>query len=154
MNDDRATASGPRPSEISAEEVPYDGRFLLALRGTGEFGEGSHLPIRLGQTVVVGRSRHCDWSLKRTPAWLRSPDGERDEVRQSMPWRTTSRRHCRIAYIAPDLVDVENLSANGTIVDGHRVDRIVLTDCRQRAHTIRLGPQGVTLELRPVGGGG
>jgi pSer/pThr/pTyr-binding forkhead associated (FHA) protein len=140
------------PGSPSAEE-PYDDRHVLALCGTGELGEGSHLPIRLGESVVVGRSRHCDWSLKRTPGWLRKPDAERVRIRKSLPWRATSRRHCRISYIAPDIVDVENLSINGTIVDGHKVDRIVLTDCRRHPHSIRLGPDGVTLQLRHAGNG-
>ena len=66
-----------------------------------------------------------------------------------MAWRSTSRRHCRITYIAPDMVDIENLSSNGTLVDGHQVDRIVLTDCRERGHEITLGPHGITLALEP-----
>jgi hypothetical protein len=44
---------------------------------------------------------------------------------------------------------VLNLSRNGTLVDGHKVDRVVLTDCRERGHTIRLGPEGVVLDLLP-----
>lgn len=148
MNDESST-----PTDTLDEGSSYDERFVLALQGTGTFGEGSHLGIRLGQSVVVGRSRHCDWSLKRTPAWLRKPEAEREALRESLPWRATSRRHCRISYVAPDLVDIENLSTNGTLVDDHRIDRIILTDCRRRAHTIRLGPEGVVLELRPGGNG-
>ena len=55
----------------------------------------------------------------------------------------------RIAYLASDMVDIENLSPNGTIVDGHQVDRIILKDCDAQSHTIQLGPAGVILELEP-----
>ena len=127
----------------------YDDRHYLALHGIGEMGDGETLKLCLGESVVCGRSRHCEWSLKRTPTYLKSRDGAREELRTSVAWRATSRRHVRITYLAPDMVDVENLSANGTLVDGHKVDRIVLTDCRERPHTIQMGPQGVTLELKP-----
>jgi pSer/pThr/pTyr-binding forkhead associated (FHA) protein len=127
----------------------YDDRYYLALKGTGAFGDGEILKLCLGESVVCGRSRHCDWSLKRTPGWLTQDTGVRTEVRDSLPWKTTSRRHCRITYLAPDIVDIENLSPNGTVVDGHQVDRILLTDCRAKEHQIQLGPHGVTLQLEP-----
>jgi len=127
----------------------YDERYYLVLKGLGDVADGEALKLCLGESVVCGRSRHCDWSLKRAPGYLRREDGERREIRDSMSWRSTSRRHCRITYIAPDMVDVENLSPNGTLVDGHQVDRIVLTDCRDRKHEIALGPHGVTLSLEP-----
>lgn len=127
----------------------YDERFWLSIKGQGEMGEGELLKLCLGEAVVCGRSRHCDWSLKRTPAYLDQSDGKRKALRESLAWRSTSRRHVRISYITPDMVDVENLSANGTLVDGHHVDRIVLTDCRTQEHTIQMGPEGVVLLLAP-----
>ena len=126
-----------------------DGRYLLILRGTGPMGAGASVEIALGAEIVCGRSRHCDWSLKRTPAFLGGERGRRDALRRSLPWRATSRRHCRIAYVAPDMVEVFNESTNGTFVDGHRADRMVLTDCRERCHRLQLGPDGVVLELGP-----
>ena len=127
----------------------YDERFFLQLKGLGDLAEGELLKLCLGESVVCGRSRHCDWSLKRSPGYLKHEDGERKSIRQTLAWRSTCRRHCRITYIAPDMVDVENLSSNGTLVDGHQVDRLVLTDCRDRAHEITLGPHGITLALEP-----
>jgi hypothetical protein len=53
----------------------------------------------------------------------------------------------RITYLAPDVVEILNLSPNGTLVDGHRVDRILLDDVRRTRHEIRLGPHGDRLEL-------
>lgn len=127
----------------------YDERYWLALKGQGALAEGEHLKLSLGESVVCGRSRHCDWSMKRTPGYLRQEDEERKRIRQTQAWRATSRRHCRLTYITPDMVEVENLSSNGTLVDGHRVDRIVLTDCRRQEHTIQLGLHGPTLVLAP-----
>ncbi|MFV1958207.1 MAG: FHA domain-containing protein, partial [Planctomycetota bacterium] len=131
----------PRPDD-------YDARYAVTLRGTGTLGDGETIKICLGESAVCGRSRHCTWSLKHTPAFLQSEDGTRSALRKTLAWRATSRQHCRLTYVAPDMNDIENLSPNGTLVDGHRVDRIVLTDCRERAHEIRLGPRGVVLELR------
>lgn len=132
-------------------EPGYNSRRYLTLRGTGELGTGENLKISLGETVVCGRSRHCDWSLKRTPTYLKAENGEREEITNSMTFRSTSRQHVRIAFLAPDMVDIENLSNNGTLVDGNLVDRIVLKDCATATHTIQLGPQGVMLRLEPGG---
>ena len=60
-----------------------------------------------------------------------------------------SRRHVRLTYLAPDKLEVENLSGNGTLVDGQPVDKLVLTDVRSREHRIQLGPEGVVLSLEP-----
>lgn len=129
----------------------YNNRRYLTLRGTGPLASGENLKVSLGETVVCGRSRHCDWSIKRTPTYLKSQDGARDKITKSAAFRTTSRQHVRIAYLAPDMVDIENLSNNGTLVDGNLVDRIVLKDCATETHTIQLGPEGVILHLEPGG---
>ena len=121
----------------------------LSLRGLGELGDGQTLKVNLGETVVCGRSRHCEWSLKRTPAYLKSENSGRRAIQKSVAFRSVSRRHVRIAFLARDMVELENLSGNGTLLDGHRIDRIVLNDCMERNHTIQLGPEGVILELEP-----
>ncbi len=135
--------------ELHPQPESYDARHYLFVRGSGDMGDGQTVKVNLGETVVCGRSRHCDWSLKKTPRYLSNPEGYRDHLKESLPFRATSRRHCRITYVAADMVEVENLSGNGTLVDGHRVDRIVLTDCRVKAHEIRLGADGVRLALQP-----
>ena len=127
----------------------YDERYYLQLKGLGDLAHGEMLKLCLGESVVCGRSRHCDWSLKRAPGYLKHEDHERRAIRHTLAWRSTSRRHCRITYIAPDMVDIENLSSNGTLIDGHQIDRLVLTDCRDRPHEITLGPHGITLHLEP-----
>jgi pSer/pThr/pTyr-binding forkhead associated (FHA) protein len=135
--------------EIRPHKNGYDGTHWLRLAPQKGAGQAEMLKVNLGESVVLGRSRSCEWSLKRTDAYLKDQNGSRAEMKQSLAFRSVSRRHCRITYIAPDMVDVENLSPNGTLVDGHRVDRVVLTDCRSKLHTIQLGPAGFTLELAP-----
>jgi pSer/pThr/pTyr-binding forkhead associated (FHA) protein len=127
----------------------YDSSHYVAVRGLGKLAEGQNVKINLGETIVVGRSRHCDWSLRRAPQYLKTPAGERGNINEDLAFSSVSRRHARISYLAPDMVEVENLSGNGTLVDGKRVDKIVLTDCRMTPHRIQLGPKGVILELQP-----
>ncbi len=127
----------------------YDTEHYLSLRGLGELAEGQQVKLNLGESIVVGRSRHCDWSLRRAPAYLKSDANGRNVIRHDLQYNSVSRKHARISYIAPDMVEIENLSGNGTLLDGKLVDKIVLTDCRTVTHRIQLGPKGVILELQP-----
>jgi len=122
----------------------YDSSTTLILRGTGGLFEGETHRVCLGETVVVGRSRHCGFSLKKTKAYLLAED--REPLRQAREFRRISRRHVRIAYVNPETVEIENLSVNGLKVDGKGVDRIVAVDIRQRPRTVDLG-RGVTFEI-------
>ena len=121
----------------------------IMLRGVGELAEGQQLKLAVGETIVVGRSRHCDWSLRRTPMFLKSDKDQRKAIRADTLYSSVSRKHMRMSYLAPDMLEIENLSGNGTIVDGMPIDKIVLTDIRTQPHTIQLGPEGVVLELQP-----
>lgn len=121
----------------------------VCLRGVGELAEGQQLKLAVGETIVVGRSRHCDWSLRRTPMFLKGDQGVRKALRADTLYSSVSRKHVRISYVAPDMLELENLSGNGTIVDGRSVDKLVLTDIRTTPHRIQLGPEGVVLELTP-----
>ncbi len=132
---------------INSDTNGYDDKHYLSVRGLGELAEGQTVKINLGETVVVGRSRHCDWSLRRAPTYLKSaPDG-RDAIKNNLAFNSVSRKHATISYVAPDMVEVKNLSINGTLVDGKLVDKIVLSDLRMKGHRIQLGPKGVILEL-------
>lgn len=135
--------------EVKPDAKGYNTRQYLTLKGESELAQGEMLKLSLGETIICGRSRHCDWSLKRTPNYLMSNDEDRKMIRKSLVFRSVSRQHVRIAYLSGDMVDIENLSTNGTFVDGNRVDRIVLKDCETTPHTIQLGPAGVVLRLEP-----
>ncbi len=122
----------------------YDRSTTLLLRGTGGLFEGETLPICLGETVIVGRSRHCGFSLKKTKAFLLADD--REPLRRATEFRRISRRHVRISYVNRETVEIENLSVNGVRVDGKGVDRLVAVDIRERPRTVDLGG-GVTFEI-------
>lgn len=121
----------------------------LTLRARDSSVQGETLRLALGERVTCGRSRRCHWSLKRTVPYLEDKDGTRNQLEATLAFRSVSRRHCRISFLAPDMVEVENLSSNGTLVDGRPIDRLMLTDCRTRAHVLQLGPEGLELELVP-----
>jgi len=125
----------------------YDTEQYVSLRGLGDLASGQQVKVNLGETITVGRSRHCDWSLRRAPSYLKSNGDGRDVIRHDLRYNSVSRKHAHIRYVAPDMVEIENLSGNGTLVDGKLVDKIVLTDCREQTHRIQLGPKGVILEL-------
>ncbi len=133
--------------QILPDPAPYDDSHYLLLRGLEGIGAGERAKINLGETVHVGRSSPCQYSLKKTPRYLRDRDGERARIRGSVAYRSVSRVHCRIAYLSPDVVEIQNHSPNGTFVDGHRVDRPLLHDVRSGKHVIRLGASGDVLEL-------
>lgn len=136
----------PSPSPVPA---PQDPAPVLLLRARDPAIQGETLRIPLGASVTAGRSRRCSWSLKRTLPYLQDKDGERARIRASLAFVSVSRTHCRISFLAPNLVEVENLATNGTLVDGRPIDRLVLEDARLCTHTIQLGPEGVLLELAP-----
>ena len=131
------------------QNTGYDTRHYITITGLGDLAEGQNVTINLGESIVVGRSRHCDWSLRRSPAYLKLDKINRGEVESSHAYNSVSRKHARISYVAPDMVEIKNLSGNGTLVDGRLVDKLILQDCRENSHKIQLGPKGVILMVQP-----
>lgn len=109
------------------------GPVLIGIEG---FVKGEEYPLWRGATVVVGRSRSCDISLRRCKAWLALDPEQRDEQRD---FKTVSRKHVRLSHLEPETVEIEDLSSNGTCVDGQRISRVVVTDLRERSHELLLG---------------
>jgi hypothetical protein len=106
----------------------------LILHGVRGYLAGQTYRIRHGENLTVGRSRSCHVSLQRSDRFA-GAEAAGDSFRK------TSRRHLRIAFPHPDLVEIEDLSRNGTIVDGARVDKVIvfLSDLRGRAIEIEFG---------------
>lgn len=127
----------------------YDTRHYISVSGLGEFAEGQNVTLNLGESIVVGRSRHCDWSLRRSPSYLKLPAGGREVIETTPAYTSVSRKHARISYIALDMLEIQNLSGNGTLVDGRLVDKLILQDCREHSHKIQLGAKGVILLVQP-----
>jgi FHA domain len=123
----------------------YDDKKTLVLRGTGGLLDGESHLVRLGEEVTVGRSRHCDFSLKKTKAYLLADD--RESIREDPGFLRISRKHIRVAFVNEGMVEVEILGQNGVQVDGKRVDRVVLTDLETRSHAVNMGG-GHTFEIR------
>ena len=107
--------------------------------------EGARTALEYGKTIVVGRSRSADFSLRRMPAVMKMTDEERE---QDHDLRTVSGRHFEITMYNLKSVEIVNLSPNGTFVDGKMVDKIILEDVAERPHEIRIGTKEVfTLEM-------
>jgi len=110
----------------------------VRLRGVKGFLEGEERLLKRGDEIVVGRSRSADLSLRMSTKFLERMD--RNDLSRSEAWRTVSRKHARIAFYRPDHIVIEDLSANGTFVDGARVEgRLRLSDLADRPRLIALG---------------
>ena len=93
----------------------------LVLTGTAGYSEGETFSIPEGESAIVGRSRSCDFSLRKLKSWLEAGDDERDAAEE---FKTVSRRHAKIEVIRDGdeiKVGVTDLSRNGTYVDEDRI---------------------------------
>ena len=120
------------------------GPVLIGIEG---YVEGEEFPLQYGETAILGRSRSCDISLRKCKKWLDLGQDRRDIEKD---FNTVSRKHARISFYNVGSIEIEDLSSNGTFVDGKRVDRIVITDIRERSHEVQLGTrERFRLEWRP-----
>jgi pSer/pThr/pTyr-binding forkhead associated (FHA) protein len=110
-----------------------DGPILV---GTDGFVRGVEFPIDSGAGVTVGRSRSCELSLQRLDAWTALSPEEQSHEKE---FKSVSRKHVRISVHNDNTVEIEDLSSNGTFVDGKRIKRIVITDLPERSHEVLLG---------------
>lgn len=120
---------------------------LLRIRGVRGFLQGEELLLKRGDEVVVGRSRHCDLSVRRSTRYLERAD--RNSVSESEAWRSVSRAHARIAFHRPDHIVIEDLSANGSFLDGRRIEgKVNIADIESSPHVLTLGAvERLKLEL-------
>jgi len=111
----------------------------VVVRGIKGFLEGQQLVLEVGDSVVIGRSRRADLSTRASPHFL----GRRDRlaVLRSNPFRSVSREHVQIHFLHPGLVEIRDLSQNGTFLDGRRIDCVALTDLHERRRILSLGSQ-------------
>ena len=106
------------------------------LVGTKGVAEGEVFPLEYGKSLVIGRSRSCDVSLRNCKRWL---DVEETGSPPEEGSKTVSRRHLKVSFYDPNSIELEDLSSNGTFVDGKRIDRLVITDVKETPHEITLG---------------
>jgi pSer/pThr/pTyr-binding forkhead associated (FHA) protein len=121
----------------------------LVLVGVEGLVEGEVFQVNPGESVVLGRSRSCDISLRKCFKYLALDPEERKDDRH---FQTVSRRHIRLAFKDADQVEVENMGANGTFIDGTKIDKVIITDIRHQTHELLLGTrEKFRLEWRPEG---
>ena len=106
------------------------------LVGLGGVVEGEVFPLAYGKSVIIGRSRSCDVSLRNCKRWQDLEEaGELPEETS----KTVSRKHLKITFHNANSIELEDLSSNGTFVDGKRIDRLILADVKEAPHEVRLG---------------
>lgn len=108
----------------------------LLVRGHGGVLAGAEHTLAPGETLVVGRSRTCDLSLRTTDTFRGRDDAA--QLLLTKEFNRVSRVHCEIAYRKDGSVEIRDLSRNGTLVDGARVGR---------KHVVRLGGGRAKIEL-------
>ena len=110
---------------------------VVKLIGIQGFVESEEFSIKTGQKIVIGRSRSCDISLRDVVKYLEiDPTGEQVDEH----FRTVSRKHLSIQYISPGELVLEDLSSNGSFLDGKRMQKkVILKDIAEQDHIATLG---------------
>jgi pSer/pThr/pTyr-binding forkhead associated (FHA) protein len=105
------------------------------LIGTAGIVQGESFVLAPGVAVVIGRSRSCDISLRRTAGYLKAPSDSRDVDHD---FNTVSRRHARVE-VSPGRARIEDLSTNGTFVNGDHLSGSIEVDLANGVCALRLG---------------
>ena len=108
---------------------------VAVLLGTAGLVEGDCFLLDQGVDLIIGRSRSCDISLRRTTAYLKTPPAARDGDHD---FNTVSRRHVRI-QISNAVAAIQDLSTNGTFYNGEPLKDHQKIDLSSGACTLRLG---------------
>jgi len=122
---------------------------VLGLRG---FLRGEERYLEVGQAIVIGRSRRAGLSTRRSKILQARDDWK--AVIASEPFLTVSRHHVCIRFLHRNVVEIEDTSANGTYLDGKRIERkVALTDLHRQSHILALGArEQLKLDLVPSDG--
>lgn len=105
------------------------------LIGTAGIVQGESYMLKPGVAVVIGRSRSCDISLRRTAGYLKAAPESRDTDHD---FNTVSRRHVRVES-SGGRIRIEDLSTNGTFVNGDHLAGSVEIDLQAGVCALRLG---------------
>lgn len=120
---------------MEIEDARYDGSSSVRLEGMSGLFMGEEARLLIGQAIVVGRSRLCGLSVARARECLRMT---KEALEAHRSYRKISRQHFKVAMVNAEMLEVEDLSTNGTVVDGFRVDRLLITDFASRRREIRI----------------
>ena len=109
----------------------------LLLRGIGGLCEGEILSVDYGETIIIGRSSSCDFSMKKCEKYLLLDPEQKDSEKH---FQTVSRKHVRLSFYNATSIEVEDLgSSNGTFLDGQQIDRVIINDIKECTHELLLG---------------
>jgi pSer/pThr/pTyr-binding forkhead associated (FHA) protein len=111
---------------------------LIVLKGVQGLISEEKFRLEPGKVCIVGRSRECDFSLRRSMKYLILTPEERQ---QEEHFNTVSRKHCSIAYHSNNSLEIEDFSRHGTFVDGKRIHRVLLSDFQKKSYIITVGTQ-------------
>jgi pSer/pThr/pTyr-binding forkhead associated (FHA) protein len=100
----------------------------LVLEGTDGLLAGHRIRIGRGASVVVGRSRACQLSTRRSRAFLTAPEEEQIRILSDRRFLKVSRRHVEISHLEDGRIEIRDLSKNGTFVNGNRINRVLLKE--------------------------
>jgi pSer/pThr/pTyr-binding forkhead associated (FHA) protein len=108
---------------------------IPVLLGTAGLVDGECYLLDKDKDIVVGRSRSCDISLRRTAAYLKTPPAQRDTDHD---FNTVSRRHIRL-NITNSTVNVYDLSTNGSFCNGEPMREPLTINLDSGPCTVRMG---------------
>jgi len=129
---------GPEAVGMRVGESGMAKQKLPTLVGVGGHVKGEELPLEYGKSVIVGRSRSADFSMRRMSSYYEMTD---EQLEKDTAFRTVSGRHFEITMYNLGSIEIVNLSPNGTRVDGRQVDKIILDDVEKKPHTIEIGAE-------------
>ena len=112
---------------------------VLVVRGLRGFLAGEEKRIAVGESLVLGRSRRAGLSTRRSKKLKARPDWEK--VIGTAAFLTVSRRHTRIDHVAPGVIEVTDLSSNGTYLDGKQIAKETVSDLAEKTHMLGIGAQ-------------
>jgi len=112
---------------------------VLVVRGLRGFLGGEEQRVKVGETLIIGRSRRADLSTRRAKKLKARPDWEK--VIGTAAFLTVSRRHTRLTHVAPGVVEITDLSSNGTFLDGRPIARETVSDLAETTHVLGIGSQ-------------
>lgn len=108
---------------------------FLRLTGISGYLAGETRDVARGRELTIGRSRSCGMSLRGSPRWASEGKSEKEAP---AAFRSVSRRHARVRVLGEGRVEVEGLGANGTFLDGVRIDTVLLTDLPRKPRELRI----------------
>lgn len=116
------------------------------LVGLGGHVKNEQVALEYGKPLLVGRSRKCDVSLRRSEIYRKMKPDQREK---DVALKTVSSQHFKITMFNLGSIEIVNMSENGTMVDGKPVNRVIITDVSSKPHEIRFGAKEMfRLEVR------